>query len=287
MKKNLMLIMLMFLSATLFAQDKIDFNVVYEFSYVRDLDQADTPYETNMVLSLGEKSSRFSTEKLFTSTSRRLIEERKKELEKMRVMPSSGTKTAIGSPMLIVGKYGAIINEEIIKNFDANKLLLDSRIGIKTYHTETDLAAIDWKIQPDTKYISEYECQKAIGNYGGRTYEAWFTREIPYRDGPWKLHGLPGLIIEAKDIKNEVSFYFKEISQNEDSMETTESLLYDEEYSTKTNIKDLNNLKNAFEKDPIGVMTGQVPNAKVSVYNVDNPNDRTIGKIKKYNPIEL
>lgn len=56
-----------------------------------------------------------------------------------------------------------------------------------------------WKIQNDTKTISNYICTKAETTFRGRKYTAWFTSEIPIRFGPWKFNNLPGLIMQVYD----------------------------------------------------------------------------------------
>ena len=39
----------------------------------------------------------------------------------------------------------------------------------------------------------------------------WFTPDIPVSEGPWKLHGLPGLILQAEDSEHWFSFVCIEI----------------------------------------------------------------------------
>ena len=42
--------------------------------------------------------------------------------------------------------------------------------------------------------------------FKGRTWTAWFTTDIPLDNGPWKLCGLPGLILRAYDAKQQYIF---------------------------------------------------------------------------------
>jgi GLPGLI family protein len=73
------------------------------------------------------------------------------------------------------------------------------------------LPEIEWQLTAETKTIDSLSCQKAIGKFRGRTYTAWYAKEIPVAVGPWKLHGLPGLIVEAEDSLGEVKFIFESL----------------------------------------------------------------------------
>lgn len=72
-----------------------------------------------------------------------------------------------------------------------------------------ELPDIAWDIRQETRKIGNLLCTKAIGNFGGRTYEVWFTPEIPVSLGPYKLWGLPGLILEARSRDGKVVYEFQ------------------------------------------------------------------------------
>ena len=57
----------------------------------------------------------------------------------------------------------------------------------------------EWVIEGDsTATILGYECVLAESDYHGRHWRAWFAPELPVSFGPWKLRGLPGLILRAE-----------------------------------------------------------------------------------------
>ncbi|MCM1356065.1 MAG: GLPGLI family protein [Staphylococcus sp.] len=54
-----------------------------------------------------------------------------------------------------------------------------------------------WSISDSTKNILGYDCVIAETDYHGRHWTVWFTPDLPLQNGPWKLSGLPGLILAA------------------------------------------------------------------------------------------
>lgn len=73
------------------------------------------------------------------------------------------------------------------------------------------LGAITWELLPEKKRFGTYECQKAKGAFRGRVYEVWYTLDIPISSGPFKLGGLPGLILEAQSTDGQVKFLFSQL----------------------------------------------------------------------------
>src|SRR5690554_1031099 len=64
----------------------------------------------------------------------------------------------------------------------------------------------------EQKKIGEYNCEKVKTTFRGRTYEIWYTSEIPMASGPWKFNGLPGLILSVKDLAGIYSWEVSSIS---------------------------------------------------------------------------
>lgn len=95
--------------------------------------------------------------------------------------------------------------ETIFKNFTKKELSLYYQ-GYNAWHYIEELEMPQWELMDSTKFILDYPCQLAVCEYRGRIWHAWFTFDIPISDGPWKLGGLPGLILEAYDSDRDYTF---------------------------------------------------------------------------------
>lgn len=95
-------------------------------------------------------------------------------------------------------EYGTY--EDIFFNFpDKGKITVYNRFYNMVYEYSEPVPVMEWKMSPETDTFLGYECHMAEARFRGRTWQVWFTCDIPMPYGPWKLGGLPGLILKAKD----------------------------------------------------------------------------------------
>lgn len=94
----------------------------------------------------------------------------------------------------------------IFKNYPEGKLTHTEKICMDWFRYEEEMPAIDWELTDSVATILGYECHSARCRFRGREWRVFFTEDIPLSDGPWKLHGLPGLIMKASDEKGHYTF---------------------------------------------------------------------------------
>ena len=87
----------------------------------------------------------------------------------------------------------------VYKNYPTGQMTITDRISSQGYCYVDSLHAQTWTMGDSTREVLGYTCQQATADFRGRRWTAWFTTDIPISDGPWKLGGLPGLILEAYD----------------------------------------------------------------------------------------
>ena len=87
----------------------------------------------------------------------------------------------------------------IYKNYPEGCMTVTDGLILQDYRYVDSLHTQTWTMGDSTREVLGYTCQQATADFRGRRWTAWFTTDIPISDGPWKLGGLPGLILEAYD----------------------------------------------------------------------------------------
>jgi GLPGLI family protein len=237
--------------------------VHYKFSHVRDTTNRDKPYTENMVLLVGQNASAYKSY------------DRKMQMAALKQQAMEQVQS--GGPIKITSR-GSSSSTEYYQYPNEGKLIRKERL-MTTYLIDEPFPTITWKISSDTITIRNLSCQKATGYFKGRDYTVWFCADLPYHTGPWKLNGLPGLIVEAHDAKNDVIFKFDGIEQvtkaakpaaeaplsqaqsgarvfingfDDGSDDPTVIALPDN--GVKTTVKEFENLRQAMIKDPNAFM---------------------------------
>lgn len=89
-------------------------------------------------------------------------------------------------------------------------MFLQNRIMRDQYNVIEERPIV-WKITSEKLKVGDWNTQKAETNFAGRHWFAWFTTDIPIQDGPYKFHGLPGLIVKMEDQTQSHRFTLKAV----------------------------------------------------------------------------
>lgn len=82
---------------------------------------------------------------------------------------------------------------------------------------EESMPTLDWQLQEGDTIIAEHTCYKAMVLHRGQTWTVWYAPDITVSDGPWKLCGLPGLILQATTTDGNFSFICTGIQHGRDA----------------------------------------------------------------------
>ncbi len=94
----------------------------------------------------------------------------------------------------------------IFKNYPDGKLTQTDKVCMDWFRYEEDIPELEWELTDSVMNVLGYDCHSAKCNFRGREWTVFYAEEIPVMEGPWKLHGLPGLIMKASDKKGEYVF---------------------------------------------------------------------------------
>ncbi|MGO4709937.1 GLPGLI family protein [Chryseobacterium sp. 2TAF14] len=182
-----------FLSVILLAQNQ---RFVYEYKFVTDSTKANDVGSEIMFLDVAKKGSKFHSEKKSIADS----------IHQDRINKQTRDFAGID--------YG-LVPFVVEKSYPDFKIDFFNSLDMSKYKV-SDNREMNWKILPDKEKIGDFNTQKASLYFAGRLWTAWFVSDIPIQDGPYKFHGLPGLIIKIEDKTKSHAFVLKEVRKGSD-----------------------------------------------------------------------
>ena len=178
---------------------------------------------------------------------------------------------------------GGNITWRLYKNYPtAGKTSLLEKFGMDRFVCTEDYAAPLWQPVADSSaVIIGYPCSLAVTTYKGRTWYAWYAEDIPLDAGPWKLGGLPGLILRAYDSQRHYVF---------DATGMVEAappapIYYKGGKYEAVSRKQLEGIRRRYFADPVGYITTN-PNIKVQIRDKQG-NELAAPRSVPYNSIEV
>ena len=254
--------------------------VIYEFTHINDTLQPEKPHQEEMVLYIGQEATLYGT-----YATERINQQIKKQMDDPAF---DGNLTITGSGRTTRESYYARPADHVFKQ-------VNSVVG-ERYVIDEPYPIIDWQLTDTTKTIGGYTAQKAIGSFKGREYTAWFTTEVPFQTGPWKLLGLPGLVLEAADSHHEVLFAYAGF----ETLAAGDATVALPDNAIATTKKALDKLIEAYQKNPQAAMnarskaggqsSGNSPMEGIDVSRIKSINvkkDETQTSSVTNNPLEL
>ena len=188
-------LLLLLLPIITFSQDavRVEYEVRQEFDR-SNLKQASTKMEEMLVNS---ENLRSYYELFVNSTNSNFV-----KIERINNDQRRGTAFGLSSN----------VSSNIYKDFKSKELYENSQMNPKLFIKDS-IQTFPWVLSKEESTILGYKVRKATYTNPTQTVEAWYASDLPFRDGPSRFNGLPGLILKIKfklpfvsDMDTNVSF---------------------------------------------------------------------------------
>lgn len=242
---------------------------IYDVVYKKDSTSNITTKE-NYILDIGTKETKYYTYDFFVADS--LITNNIPFPKEMKLNTSD-----------------IIVHKNNNNEFFQYDLLENTVLQLQTNDTQK------WNLSQEKKNVKNLSLQKAITTWGGRNWTAWFAEEIPFQEGPYKFHGLPGLIVEIYDDKK--NYHFELVRSEKIKEEENQFIEMSEKLGIPITWEKYKTAKLKYYESPVNFIKNSAENSEQLYLNdgtiVNSKNSKEIDEqlrnsIRKYNnPIEL
>ena len=242
---------------------------IYDVVYKKDSTSNITTKE-NYILDIGTKETKYYTYDFFVADS--LITNNIPFPKEMKLNTSD-----------------IIVHKNNNNEFFQYDLLENTVLQLQTNDTQK------WNLSQEKKNVKNLSLQKAITTWGGRNWTAWFAEEIPFQEGPYKFHGLPGLIVEIYD--NKKNYHFELVRSEKIKEEENQFIEMSEKMGIPITWEKYKTAKIKYYESPVNFIKNSAENSEQLYLNdgtiVNSKNSKEIDEqlknsIRKYNnPIEL
>lgn len=253
-----------FMPETNVRQDTIgiaQIRVQYETTFCIDTAKPDKPLQETMILEIGPGVSKFYSYSKYLCDSVYNAD-----------IAHKASQETINQHL---SQYATTRLTEIVsKGFPAGCVTTQNAVaGLSRIRYEEKQERPQWKLTADTDTLLGYPCRRAECDFKGRHWIAWFTEEIPVSEGPWKLGGLPGLILKAYDSENHYCFSAAGIEQCHTRQPITLRLKNYEQ----VNRKQYRKIHDRYYDDPVGFVNGSQPGVSMTVTDANGNKMRPKG----------
>lgn len=243
--------------------------VQYDTRYIVNVNKPENITEETMMLEVGKNLSKFYSYTKYVCDSIIALD-----------YANNASQETINEHMKQFGK--GRMNERTFKGYPTGKVTtLDEVAGLTLLRCEEKEERPQWTILAESDTLLSYLCGKAECDFKGRRWTAWFTAEIPVSEGPWKLCGLPGLILKAQDSEGHYTFTAIGVEQ----CRNHRPILFDGTKHEPVSRKAYNKIHERYYADMVGFITGTTPNVKIETRD-ENGNLVSGPKNIPHNPLE-
>lgn len=235
--KNLYFLILFLSFNCIFGQNK---QFLYEYKFIPDSTNEAEVRTEMMVLNIQKDRSEYYSAERYAADSTMLV-----AIEKGLFAPAPDKET---------------VNDRVVKFPNSNQIVYNTFLMWDKYKVKQEVG-FNWELTNEFSKILNYDVQKATTDFGGRKWIAWFTKEIPIPDGPYKFKNLPGLILKVEDSRHNHVFELKGIKSGSDQFVYPNTRNYPEfELNNGQFVKKYKN----FRQNPTADLANRIPDQRDS-----------------------